>query len=88
VGAGRVNLDLVARPQVDGDDTQELASIPWIVSERYVDSTNQRLITRDAGEQPVLDVRLKLVGDDDVFARQQDAHTTIQGKWRAKDITS
>ena len=64
------NRDALARAEIDGDGTQESAAIPTTVLERYVDVTNQRLITRDAGEQTVFDVGLKLVGDEDVFARQ------------------
>jgi hypothetical protein len=86
VGARRANLDSLAGLQVDGDDTQELAPIPRTVAERNVDSMNQVLIPPDAGKQPVFDVRLKLVADDDVFARQSDAHITIQANAAPKTL--
>ena len=54
--------------------------------ERYVDFTNQRLIPRDAGKQTVFDVGLKLVGDDDVFARQRDAHILVQANGAPKTL--
>ena len=60
--------------------------IPRIVPERYVDFTNQGLIARDAGEQTVFDVGLKLVGDDHVFARQPDAHVLIQANGAPKTL--
>ena len=72
--------------QIDSDDTQKPAAIPTIVLERYVDFTNQRLIPRDAGEQTVFDVGLKLVGDDDVFARQRDAHILVQANGAPKTL--
>ena len=78
MGAVGANLDPLARAEIDSDDTQKPAEIPMIVLERYVDFTNQCLIARDAGEQTIFGVGLKLVGDDDVFARQRDAHILVQ----------
>ena len=72
--------------EIDSDDTQEPAAIPTIVLERYVDFTNQCLIARDAGEQTVFDVGLKLVGNDDVFARQRDTHILIQANGAPKAL--
>jgi hypothetical protein len=86
VGAGRANLDLLAWLKVDCDDTEELAPIPWMAAERHADATNHGLITRDAGEQPVFDVRLKLAGNDNVLARQQDAHITGQANGAPKAL--
>jgi hypothetical protein len=57
------------------------------VFDRYRDPPNHSLMTREAGEQPVLDVRPKRIGDDGVFARQQDAHIAIQANG-APTITS
>jgi hypothetical protein len=57
------------------------------VFDRYGDPPNHSLMTREAGEQPVLDVRPKRIGDDGVFARQQDAHIAIQANG-APTITS
>jgi hypothetical protein len=88
VGTVRANLDLVARYQADRDNTQEPTAIPSIVLERYVDFTNQSLMARDAGEKTVFGVGLKLVGDDDVFARQRDAHILVQANGAPKRLTS
>ena len=80
------NLDPFARAEIDSDDTQKPAAIPTIVFERYVDFTNQCLIARDAGEQTVFDVGLKLVGNDDVFARQRDTHNLMQANGAPKAL--
>ena len=80
------NLDPLARAEIDSDDTQKPAEIPTIVLERYVDFTNQCLIARDAGDQTIFGVGLKLVGDDDVFARQRDTHSLIQANGAPKAL--
>ena len=54
--------------------------------ERYVNSTNQGLISRDAGEKAVFDVGPKWVGDDHVFARQPDTHVIIQANGAPKTL--
>ena len=82
------NRDALARAEIDGDGTQKSAAMPTTGLERYVDVTNQGLITGDAGEQTVFNVGLKLVRDEDVFARHRNAHIIVSGKWRAKHLRS
>jgi hypothetical protein len=60
--------------------------MPGIVPERYVDLMNQRLITGDAGEETIFDVGLKLVGDDNAFARHRDAHITVHASVAPKAL--
>jgi hypothetical protein len=78
MGAGRAYLDLLAMPEVNRDAAEERAVIPSMAAERYVDPANDRLISRQAGEQPVLGVGSKLVGDDGVAGRQQHAHIAVK----------
>src|SRR5690349_16428138 len=86
VGAGSANRELLAGLQIESDDTHEIAAIPRIVPKRYTDSTNQGLMSCEAGEKTVFDVGLKLVGDDHVFANQRDAHAAIQANGAPKTL--
>ena len=86
MGTVGASLDLLARSQDDSHDTEEPTAIPTMVLERYVDFTNQRLIARDACEQTVFGVGLKLVGNDDVGARQRDTHILVQANGAPKTL--
>jgi hypothetical protein len=78
VAAPSPRPDLPRTPQIDVDETDEDVSIAGVLANRDTDTADERFVPSDAVNNSVLCVRLKLVRDIDVLAREHDAHTTGQ----------